>query len=187
MTGVPDLYRRAVDMFGGLLRAVREDQWTAPTPCTDWSVRDLANHVIGENRWIPPLLAGKTIADVGDALDGDLLGEDPVRAWDAAAAEAWPAVRGAPLERTVHLSFGDVPGRVYVGQVLCDHVIHSWDLARAIGADETLDPELVRFAYDELVPQVDAWRSGGALGPKVDVDEGADLRTKLLAEAGRAV
>jgi uncharacterized protein (TIGR03086 family) len=182
---VPGLYGRAMDAFGELVRAVG-DRWSDPTPCEGWSVRDLANHVIGENRWVPPLLDGLTIADVGDALDGDLLGDDPARAWDEAARDALAAARApGALERTVHLSFGDFPGRYYVGQVLSDHVIHAWDLARALGASERLDPELVRFAYDELVPQFDDWRKAGAFGPKVEVDEGADLQTKLLAESGR--
>lgn len=188
VSDVVALYSRALDAFGDLLRGVRAEQWSAPTPCTDWSVRDLANHVLGENRWMPPLMAGRTVAEVGDALEGDLVGDDPGRAWDEAATEALAAVRepGA-LERTVHLSFGDFSGRFYVGQVLSDHVIHSWDLARAVGADERLDPELVRFAYDELVPQFEQWRKAGAFGPKLEVDEGADLQTRLLAEAGRPV
>lgn len=188
MSDVVGLYSRSLDAFGDLLRGVRTEQWSAPTPCADWSVRDLANHVLGENRWMPPMMAGRTVADVGDAFEGDLIGDDAGRAWDEAADEALAAVRepGA-LERTVHLSFGDFSGRFYVGQVLSDHVIHSWDLARAIGAGEALDPELVRFAYDELVPQFEQWRKAGAFGPKIPVDEGADLQTKLLAEAGRAV
>lgn len=188
MGDVLDLYDRAMDAFGALLRRVPDDRWSAPTPCSDWTVRDLANHVIGENRWMPPMMAGRTVEDVGDELAGDLLGEDPASAWDEAAAGALAAVRepGA-LDRTVHLSFGDFPGRFYVGQVLSDHVIHSWDLARALGAGEKLDEELVRFAYDELVPQFEEWRKAGAFGPKVEVDDSADLQTKLLAEAGRAV
>ncbi len=186
MTDVLDLYRRATEQFGSLMREVRDDQWSAPTPCTDWSVRDLANHVIGENRWIPPLMDGKTVEDVGDALDGDLLGEDPAGEWDRAAKEAIAAIEEpGSFERTVHLSFGDFPGRVYIGQVLSDHVIHAWDLARAIGGSERLDPELVRFAYDELGPQLDEWRKAGAFAAKVEVPDDADLQTKLLAEAGR--
>lgn len=186
MSDVPELYRRAMDAFGELLRSVRDDQWSAATPCAEWTVRDLCNHVIGENRWMPPMMAGRTVAEVGDALDGDLLGDDASRAWDEAAAEALAAVRepGA-MERTVHLSFGDFSGRFYVGQVLSDHVIHGWDLARALGADEAQDEELVRFAYDELVPQFEQWRAAGAFGPKVEVPEDADVQTKLLAEAGR--
>lgn len=188
MSDVPGLYDRAAARFGELLHSVRDEQWGDPTPCTGWDVRALANHVLGENRWVPPMLAGRTVAEVGDAFEGDLLGDDPKGAWDEAAAEAVAAVRepGA-LERTVHLSFGDFPGRYYVGQLLSDHVIHAWDLARAIGAPEDGDPELVRFAYDELVPQFEQWRSAGAFGPKVEVPDGADLQTKLLAEAGRAV
>lgn len=188
MTEVPELYRRALDAFGARLRSVGEDQWTSPTPCSEWTVRDLANHVLGENRWVPPLLEGKTIEQVGDAFEGDLLGDDPAAAWEEAAREALASVRDpGALARTVHLSFGDFPGRFYVGQLLSDHVIHSWDLARATGGDETLDPELVRFAYDELVPQFEQWRKAGAFGPRVDVADGADLQTKLLAEAGRKV
>ena len=186
MTDVPDLYRRAMEQFGRLLRGVDAGGWDGATPCEDWSVRDLANHVIGENRWLPPMLRGATVADVGDAFEGDLLGADPVAAWDEASAAALAAAREPDaLERTVHLSFGDFSGRYYVGQVLSDHVIHAWDLARATGADETLDPELVRFTYDELVPQFEQWRDGGAFGPKLEVPEDADLQTKLLAEAGR--
>ncbi|MDQ3982355.1 MAG: TIGR03086 family metal-binding protein [Actinomycetota bacterium] len=186
MNEVAELYRRAMEQFGRLLRDVRDDQWDAPTPCAEWSVRDLANHVIGENRWMVPMMEGRTISDVGDALDGDLLGDDPSGEWDRAAKEALAMVEEpGTLERTVHLSFGDFSGRVYVGQVLSDHVIHAWDLARAIGANESLDPELVRFAHDELVPQFEQWRQAGAFGDRVDVPDDADLQTKLLAEAGR--
>ena len=186
VSDVVELYRRAAQSFGERLRGVSGDQWGASTPCAEWDVRALVNHVIGENRWLPPLMEGKTVADVGDALDGDLLGEDPQSEWDSAVKEALAAVEepGA-LEKTVHLSFGDFPGRYYIGQILSDHVIHSWDLARATGGDENLDPELVRFAYDELVPQFEEWRKGGAFGPKVEVGDDADLQTKLLAEAGR--
>lgn len=187
-TDVTVLYIRALEQFGKLLQGVGPGDWDRATPCEGWTVRDLANHVIGENRWLPPLMGGATVADVGDALDGDLLGEDASAAWDEAAAAAVAAAQepGA-LERTVHLSFGDFPGRFYLGQVLSDHVIHAWDLARATGADESLDDELVRFTYDEMVPQFEQWRQAGAFGPKVDVPEDADLQTKLLAEAGRRV
>jgi uncharacterized protein (TIGR03086 family) len=81
----------------------------------------------------------------------------------------------------VHLSFGDVPGREYLGQLTADHVIHAWDLARGIGGDDRLDPELVEFVHDFMAPQVDQWRAAGVFGPAVDVPADADLQTKLLA------
>ena len=85
----------------------------------------------------------------------------------------------------MHVSFGDISGREYVSQLTCDHLIHGWDLARAIGAEETLDPELVDFAYDFLAPQVDGWRSAGAFGPTVDLPAGADRQAELLCLTGR--
>jgi uncharacterized protein (TIGR03086 family) len=85
----------------------------------------------------------------------------------------------------VHLSFGDFPGRVYLGQVMSDLVIHSWDLARGINGDDQLDPELVDFVIAELTPQAEAWRSAGAFEEKVEVPDSADGQTKLLALAGR--
>ena len=69
-------YRRSVEFWKAMVREI-SDEWTAPTPCTDWDVRALVNHVVGEDRWTKPLVDGRTIADVGDAFDGDLLGDDP--------------------------------------------------------------------------------------------------------------
>lgn len=186
MSELKDLYRRAVDMFGGLVHQVADDGWKAGTPCSDWDVHTLVNHLVNEDKWVAPLLEGKTIEEVGDVFDGDLLGADPKKAWEAAGQESVAAVeQGGVEERTVHVSFGDIPGRDYISQVLSDHVIHSWDLARGIGSDDKLDAELVEFVYDYLEPQAEAWRSAGAFGEKVDVPEDADQQTRLLALTGR--
>lgn len=180
------LYRRAVEAFGDRLDAVKDDQWEQPTPCAEWNVRQLVNHVVGENAWAVPLFAGRTIAEVGDELDGDLLGADPVAAWRSAADPAIAAASEAgALERTVHVSFGDIPGREYLTQIATDHVIHAWDLARGTGGDDALDADLVAFAYDYLEPQVDAWRAAGAFGPAVEVPADAPLQDRLLGLTGR--
>jgi uncharacterized protein (TIGR03086 family) len=178
---------RAVDGLARRLSDVRSDQWDQPTPCADWDVRTLLHHVVGEFLWMPPLLAGQTIAEVGDRFDGDILGERPQEAASAAAAEALQAA-GEPgaLERTVHLSFGDVPGGDYLNQVTSDVVIHTWDLARAVGGDEHLDEALVAEVTAYLLPQVDGWRAAGAFGPAVEVAAGADPQTTLLAATGRS-
>ena len=88
---VVELYTRAADRFAAAVAAVPADGWTAPTPCVDWDVRTLVNHVVGEDRWVPPLVDGRTIAEVGDALDGDLLGTGPA---DAAASAGQGCGRG---------------------------------------------------------------------------------------------
>jgi uncharacterized protein (TIGR03086 family) len=185
MADLVELYGRAVGQFGRHLTTVG-DRWHAPTPDTEWDVRALVNHVLGENLWAPPLLDGLTIADVGDRFDGDQLGDEPARAWADAAASSIVAVGASgALDRTVHVSFGDIPGHVYVSQLVCDHLIHGWDLARAIGADGTLDTELVDFAFDFLVPQVDGWRSAGVFGPRIELAGDADRQSELLAITGR--
>lgn len=183
---VPDLHRRAVDGFGIHMHAVSDDQWNLPTPCPDWDVRTLCNHLVNESLWTPPMMAGQTIEEVGDRFDGDVLGDDPKRAWDESARDAVDAVQEAgAMERTVHLSFGDVPGRDYALQLFADYLIHSWDLARAIGGDDKLDPELVDECAKWFESMEDAYRSGGAIGERPDISDGADPQRRLLAMFGR--
>jgi uncharacterized protein (TIGR03086 family) len=106
-------------------------------------------------------------------------------AWKEAAAAAVSVVSPDVLGRTVHLSFGDVPGEEYLGQLTADHVIHAWDLARAIGGDERLAPDLVEHVYDVMAPQIEPARAAGVFGPAVEVPPDADLQSKLLALTGR--
>jgi uncharacterized protein (TIGR03086 family) len=186
MTGLPDLYRRGSAQFGDKVRSIRADQWTNPTPCTEWDVRALVNHLVGENLWVPPLLAGKTIAEVGSVFDGDVLGDDPVAAWEDSAAAAVAAVGAAgAMDQITHLSFGDTPGDEYTHQLFLDLAIHGWDLARGIRADDTIDPEFVEMLYADLAPQEESLRATGVFGGKVVPPEGADVQTRLLAIVGR--
>jgi uncharacterized protein (TIGR03086 family) len=185
-TDVRDLYRRAQNTFGEHVHRVRADQWDAPTPCAEWDVRTLVNHVLGEIRWAVPLFAGGTIAEVGDRFDGDLLGDDPVAAWDDAAPAAIAAVDAdGAMDGTVHLSFGDVPGSEYATQLFADLLIHGWDLAHATGQDDRLDPELVAACAGWFAGMADAYRGAGAVGPRPAVPADADPQAALLADFGR--
>jgi len=181
------LIKLALDGFGNRLEVVAATQWTAQTPCADWDVRTLVNHVVNELLWVPPLLDGKTIAEVGDQFDGDVLGSDPRAAWAKAAAEALAAASqpGAP-DRTTHLSFGDTLGSDYLGQVISDVILHSWDLARAIGADDRFDASLTDFVGVFLSPHIEAWRAAGVLGPAAEVRPDASAQDRLLAKTGRS-
>src|SRR4051794_15209950 len=148
MDEILELHRLALEEFGKRVHAVAFDQWGCETPCTDWQVRHLVNHLVVEQLWAPPLLAGQTVAEVGDRFAGDQLGADPGAAWDAAAqaAHAAFAADGA-LDRTVQLSFGARPAREYLQEMIFDLVVHAWDLARGIDGDDKLDPRLVEAAY----------------------------------------
>jgi uncharacterized protein (TIGR03086 family) len=183
---IPAMFRAAVAEFDARIRQIGDHQWQATTPDEDWAVRDLVNHVAGEDLWAPLLLAGSTIAEVGDRFDGDVLGADPRAAWAAASAGAVRAVgeQGA-MDRIVHLSFGDVPGREYTLQLFADHLIHAWDLARAIGADERLDAGLVASCATWFETMEDGYRSAGAIAARPPVPDNADAQTLLLARFGR--
>jgi uncharacterized protein (TIGR03086 family) len=165
------------------LDAIDESRWDGPTPCEDWTVRDLVNHVVGEQLWTGPLMDGQTIDDVGDRLDGDLLGDDPLRASRAAGAEALAAVSGKLDGRKVHLSYGDEDAEEYVRQLIADHLIHSWDLAVAVGADSQLDRDVVDEVGVWFADREEMYRSAGAVGPRTET--GGDPQSELLAASGR--
>lgn len=184
---VRDFHRRAAEAFDARVQAVRVEQWSLPTPCTEWNVRELVQHLVHENRWTVPLMNGATLEEVGDRLEGDLLGANPKAAWQESMEEAVSAVREVPMNRIVHLSYGDVPARHYAFELATDHLIHAWDLARAIGAGESLDDDLVELVYRKMKPREDALKASGLFGKRVEPPEKADLQTRLLAVYGRVV
>jgi uncharacterized protein (TIGR03086 family) len=182
-----EFHDRAVRFFGSRVAMIRDDQWGDQTPCTDWDVRQLVRHLVYENLWTAPLMGGATLSQVGNRFEGDILGDDPKAAWAQSAADATEAVQQVDLDNLVDLSRGPTPARQYVIELWMDHLIHGWDLSRAIGADERLDPDMVEALYGLIAPFEDGLKASGLFGPKVDPPEGADLQTKLLAVVGRVV
>jgi uncharacterized protein (TIGR03086 family) len=187
MSALPEQFRRASDHFGALVEEIREDQWSNPTPCSEWDVRHLVRHLVYENLWAPPLFQGQTIEKVGDRFEGNILGTDPKAAWEEARKGAVSVIEeDGALQRTVHLSWGDEKGEEYVTQLLLDHVVHGWDLARGIGADDTMDPELVEQLYAQWKAREEMVREAGVFGDQQAIPDDADTQTKLLALFGRS-
>ncbi|MDT0347348.1 TIGR03086 family metal-binding protein [Streptomyces litchfieldiae] len=179
-------FDQGLDEFGRRVRQVRAEQWDSPTPCADWSVRDLVGHVTVEHLWAPWLLKGAALDEVGDRFEGDVLGEDPVAAWEsAAAASRGAAHRPGALDAPVHTSAGLTPADEYLRQMTLDLAAHSWDLARGIEADDRLDPDLVALAYGYAETQVDGWQDMGIFAPPVPVSEAAPRQDRLVALLGR--
>ena len=120
-------------------------------------MRTLVNHVAVEDLWAAELFAGRTIAEVGDRLDGDQLGAVPLDRWQEALRGGLDAA-GAPgaMTDTVHLSFGDVPGSEYAMQLFADHLVHGWDLAVALGRPAALDPDDAAAALAWFADREDA-------------------------------
>jgi uncharacterized protein (TIGR03086 family) len=184
MADVRSWLKDAAAGFGSCVEGVADDQWSSPTPDADWDVRALVAHVVDEQLWAPPLLSGRTIEDIGDEIPTDPLGDEPVSALGAATAAMVDALGDLDLDAAVHLSFGDVPAQEYLMQLFADHVIHTWDLARATGQSERLDPDLVGVCAAWFVGREDLYRQGGVIGPAVTV-EGGDAQSELLGRFGR--
>ncbi|MEV0263546.1 TIGR03086 family metal-binding protein [Streptomyces sp. NPDC050617] len=180
-------HAEALDLFTERLGAVRPDQWDAPTPCAEWTVRDLVNHLTVEQLWVPSLVREGSSTDArGDAFDGDQLGDDPATTWVRAASAARAAFSEPnALERTVHLSYGDSSAADYCAEMTTDAVVHSWDLARAIGGDERLPGELVSFAARQVAPHAADLSKTGYFAEPVEPPPGSDPQTKLLCLLGR--
>lgn len=189
MAGVVDLtdaHAAALRHTHGYVVAITDSQWPAPSVCDAWTVRELVNHVVSGNLWVPELVGGKTIDEVGDRLDGDVLGDDPTgvceRSEQAAAAAFYES--GA-MDRPVAVSYGPVPGSVYCGHRLLDVLIHGWDVAASTGQERTLPPDLVEACWAVVEPQREALTGSGAFGTEVTVPADADRQTALLAVLGR--
>jgi uncharacterized protein (TIGR03086 family) len=178
------LHRRAVESWVVRVAAVKDDQWGDPTPCAQWSVRQLVNHVVGEDLWTAPLLGGATIEEVGSQLDGDVLGEDPLGSAQAAGAQAATTVREVvPGGGRVHLSYGEEDMGEYVRQLCADHLIHGWDLAVATGGDTSMDPDLLAEVRPWFAEREAMYRAAGVVGPRPY--GGGDPQSDLLAGFGR--
>jgi uncharacterized protein (TIGR03086 family) len=178
------LYRRTVETWTDRVLTVGPEQWAAATPCAEWDVRALVNHVVGEDLWTEPLMGGATIEDVGDRLDGDLLGQDPREtALDAAERATRAVTEALPTRGKVHLSYGDEDMEEYVGQLAADHLIHAWDLAVATGGDAELDQDLVVDVAAWFAEREEMYRSAGLVGPRAAT--GGDAQSGLLASFGR--
>jgi uncharacterized protein (TIGR03086 family) len=177
----------AADLFAVHVSAVAPDQWGNPTPCTEWSVRDLVNHVTVELLWAAPLLAGQTIADVGDRFDGDQLGDHPVDAFTRAKDSAVAAfVAPDVLAGVVHLSYGDDSAASYCAQLTLDAIIHGWDLAMGIHGPTGLPGHLVSWATQYVTPMQDLLTGSGLFGTPLDVATDSSEQTRLLAMLGRS-
>ena len=183
--GAADRARRCADVVGAVVLQIGSDQLDRPTPCGSWDVRTVLNHVVGEALWLPVLLAGHAIAEVGDRFAGDLLGHDPAGSWRAADLAARAAATAVTESQPIGLSYGMVPAGEYLRQVAADHLIHAWDVAQAVGGTSDFPAEVVTSISRWFDGAEDGYRAAGAIGPRVAVDQGADAQTQLLARFGR--
>ncbi|ONI87476.1 TIGR03086 family protein [Actinosynnema sp. ALI-1.44] len=181
-----DAHGSALSGFDWLVKAIGPDDWARATPCPGWTVRDLLGHLVAEQLWVPPLLDGAGIDEVGERFDGDVLGDDPVGAWTRASADAREAwLRPGALDREVHLSYGLVPAAEFGWQMTLDLAVHGWDLAEGIGETSPLHDELAEALLAVFSPQVWRWQGTGIFAPPVPVSVDAGAPARLLGLVGR--
>lgn len=183
---LPEVHARALDETRRHIAGIPPDQWSGPTPCADWDVCALVNHIVAGNFWVAPLVEGRTIEEVGDRYDGIVLGDDPLEAYDRSAAEAAAAFRApGAMDAPVAVSYGPVPGSVYAGHRFMDVLIHGWDVAKATGQETTIPPELVEACWEVLEPQIDLLSASGMFGNRIDLPDDASREDRLLGLLGR--
>jgi uncharacterized protein (TIGR03086 family) len=175
-----DRYELVAAGFDRRVRAVPAEKWDAQSPCEGWVARDVVAHVVRNHRSMAAAATGAEAQEV--AAD-----EDPGRSWSEAYARMRTLSQDRDaLSRPVSGPGGPVPFEEALGSLVSmDTHIHTWDLARAVGGDERLDPDVVRLAWEMLQPMDAMIRQPGIFGPKLDPPPDADEQTKLLYFLGR--
>ena len=175
------LQKQAHREFGDRIDGVHD--WTAATPDKEWSVGDLVRHVVQEQQWIPPLLAGLSIDEAQRRVDP--LGDDLAAEWHTHSTRATAAWQAAPADASVQLSYDTVTVLDYLREQVSDVTIHSWDLARATAADEELDDDLIEAVWTVFEPQRETLEASGLFDSPVPMPADAPLQSRLLALTGR--
>lgn len=186
-----ELLEKATQRVLAVADGVSQAQAEAPTPCAEWNVRDLLNHLLGGLEFATGAMTGNQPSINPSGADSSLTGESLF----AVVAQAYRAELGRVLElarqpgvmeRTATTTFGEMPiSRIMTG-ILLDQFIHCWDLAKATGQDTTLDPDLTEFVYTALSSGfADMGREAGLVGPIVSVPEDASRQDQMIGYMGR--
>lgn len=178
---------RASFEFEQRLRLVGADDWSLPTPCSEWDVHALVNHVIGGNRRYTLLLQGASAEAVDRTRTEDHTGADPLAAFTITAGELAAAFReDGALRRIGHHPIGDRTGAELLAMRVLDLTVHAWDLARALDVDDVLDPDAVAFAMTHI-GVIEAGRNHGSFAsPTAPEAKTTSAQDRLLHLAGRS-
>jgi hypothetical protein len=180
--------------LNNIVQHIRDDQWDlvmpddfATTATGSITLREVINYHAYDDAWVPDMLSGKYMKDVGiDEYKGDLLGTDPKRSFALIVEKAVAAAEALDdLDKIVHCSFGDYKAREYLWQITSFRGLRVHDIAKVIAINSDIPDDLAQGLWDQLAPVADEWRTYGVFGPKIEVPEDASLQDRLLALTGR--
>ena len=175
--------------FESRLCQVTPEDWTRSTPCSEWDVRALVNHVLLGTRMSIQILEGKPVDEIIGGLNDDLMADtDPVESFRAFAEEMVAGFSGpGGLDGIVDHPAGQFPRSVFVGFRVADAAVHAWDLATATGGDVELDPRLVQWLWDDAQPRRELLSASGMFGDGAsrDIPDDAPLQLRYLDLTGR--
>jgi uncharacterized protein (TIGR03086 family) len=183
MTSPADNHRRVAGAFTDRVRGVAgPDGWDAAAPVAGWTARDVVGHLV---EWFPGFLARGSGVQLPA---GPSVADDPVGAWQT-QCDAVQAVLDDPSTASKVLADPHI-GEVALPEAIdrfytADVFMHTWDLARATGQDDTLDPDYCAVLLDGMVPFEEAMRGSGQYGPRVPVADDAPVQVRMLGFIGR--
>ncbi len=182
-----DLFSNIIKIVDQCIRQVSNDQLTNKTPCKDWDLRELLRHIVYELLWVSELINGKTVEEVGDRFDGDILGSDIQGAWERASHLALSSVQTAQLDSIVHLSYADVSAEKYIREIAGDVLIHGWDVDQSIMCNMLIPDDIAQAVYNDIFPRKQEFADSGLFGTEIIVDSDSSIQSKLLGLVGRKV
>ena len=175
--------------FESRLRQVTTEDWSRSTPCSEWDVSGLVNHVLLGTRMSVQILAGMPVDEIIGGLNDDLMADaDPVESFRTFADEMVEGFSGpGGLDGMVDHPAGQFPRSMFVGFRVADAAVHAWDLATAIGHDVELDADLVQWLWDDAQPRREMLGASGMFGDSAsgEVPDDAPLQLRYLDLMGR--
>ncbi len=172
----------AVQHASKIVNGVKDDQYGVQTPCSEFKVKDLLNHVIGGLEMLRDAASGGSPA----MPDGDQFGAEPGKEYDARSAKLLEVLKEpGTLDRTWKMPFGELPGQAMAGICFVENVTHAWDLAKATGQDTTIPDDLIAEAREVVEPMEAMWRMQGVCGPVIEVPESASATDRFAGFMGR--
>ena len=191
----PEVFVLADQALNRVVAQIKPNQWPMSMPASFArrdtghvpTLREIVNYHAYDDAWVPDMLAGRTMEEVGkDAHSGDLLGDEPAASFSALVERACAAAGAVTdLDRPVHTSFGDFPTRDYFWQINMFRAMRAHDIAGVIGVEPALPAALVQGIWEEISPHAEEWRKIGVFPAAVPVPATAPLLDRLLGLTGR--